>query len=137
MLGTMSAAGVHYELLSIKSRTADQLPHYLLAAIGTAGNMFAMMSLPKSGPFIPGDISFIGSLLLLVAAVTALFRFRGTGYISLAGVLIVWVPYLSLFIRNGMRGGTPSVARDIAAFSSLGGVPDRLDFRRETCACLN
>src|SRR5215813_15175671 len=78
---------------------------YLLAAIGTAGIMFAMMSLPKSGSFIPGDISFIGSLLLLVAAVTALCRFRGTGYISLAGVLIVWVPYFWLFITNGGRGG--------------------------------
>jgi hypothetical protein len=41
-----------------------------------------------------------GSFLLVVAAVTALFTFRGTGYIALIGVIAVWVFYGSMFFSS-------------------------------------
>jgi hypothetical protein len=56
-----------------------------------------------SGPFIMGDISLIGSLLLVVAAVTAAFGFRGTGYIALAGAIAIWAFYIALMVPSLTR----------------------------------
>jgi hypothetical protein len=43
-------------------------------------------------------VSLFGSLALVVAAVTALFRFRGTGYIALTGVIAAWMFYVAMFV---------------------------------------
>jgi len=76
---------------------------YLLAGVATGGPMLLYMGLQSSrgsGAFITGDISFVGSVLLVVAAVAAVFGFRGTGYIALTGVFAVWVFYLSMFVSS-------------------------------------
>ena len=65
---------------------------YLIAGVFSGGLMFLLIGLAGSlgGPApIRAHISYFGSLLLVVAAVTALFRFRGTGYIALTGVIVV------------------------------------------------
>ena len=79
---------------------------YLVAGAATGGLMllFAGLGASKgSGPFILGDISLIGSSLLIVAAVTAAFGFRGTGYIALAGAIAVWVFYVPLMVPSLTR----------------------------------
>jgi len=76
---------------------------YLIAGVATGGLMLLYMGLQSSrgsGAFITGDISFVGSVLLVVAAVAAAFGFRGTGYIALTGVIAVWVFYLSMFVSS-------------------------------------
>ena len=61
---------------------------YLIAGVFSGGLMFLLIGLAGSlgGPApIRAHISYFGSLLLVVAAVTALFRFRGTGWIAPRG----------------------------------------------------
>ena len=69
---------------------------YLIAGVLSGGSMLLIMSMWRGGsPPITAYISLFGSMLLVVGAVTALFRFRGTGYIALAGFIAAWMFYWS------------------------------------------
>jgi hypothetical protein len=74
---------------------------YLIAG-GFSGWLMLMdigMSRGRPTP-IAEYISLVGSLVLIVAAVIALFRFRATGYIALAGFIAAWMFYVVIFVAS-------------------------------------
>lgn len=79
---------------------------YLIAGVLTGAMAFYLGSLGHSLGSVSSimdkmiDISLVGSLLLGVAAVTALFSFLGTGYIALTGVIAVWVFFAALLASS-------------------------------------
>src|SRR5258708_11616640 len=88
---------------------------YLIAGVLSGGIMVLFMgmqgSLGSGSPAITMYISLVGSLLSVVAAMTVWFRFRGTGYIALPGVIAVWTFYVAMLLSSMAPVARP-VARD-------------------------
>ncbi len=90
---------------------------YLIAGVLSGGIMVLFMgmqgSLGSGSPAITMYISLVGSLLSVVAAMTVWFRFRGTGYIALTGVIAVWTFYVAMMLSS-----MAPVARPVARSAS-------------------
>jgi hypothetical protein len=82
---------------------------YLIAGMVTGGLMVMYMrlqtSLGSGSPPVTMYISLFGSLVLVIAAVSATFRFRGAGYIALTGVISVWIFYLAMVLPSVTQPG--------------------------------
>ncbi len=78
---------------------------YLIGGVFTGGTLIIFGGFHASlrSDAIAGDVMLVGSLLLLAAAVTALFNFHGTGYIALTGVIAIWFFYVSMIIASMTR----------------------------------
>jgi hypothetical protein len=69
---------------------------YLIAGVLSGSLIFFIMAIWRGGsPAITTYISFFGSLLLVIAGITALFGFRGTGFIAIAGIIASLAFYMS------------------------------------------
>ena len=53
-------------------------------------------------------ISLLGSAVLILTAIAALFRLRAIGYVATGAVLCIWLPYLQMTIASVFATPPPS-----------------------------
>jgi len=91
-----------------ESRAGRAVTCILYLLLGLLTGLFPMLAgsiKGGHGPMpLPWDIGLLGSVLLAIAALTAPFRFRGTGYIALLGGIMILVLYLPLFLGIDRTG---------------------------------
>ena len=91
-----------------ESRAGRAVTCILYLLLGVLTGLFPMLAGSIKGGHGPMPstwyISLLGSVLLVIAALTTPFRFRGTGYIALLGgimILVLYGPLLLGFDRTG------------------------------------